>query len=374
MIKEYKKKDGSKAYMFVAYLGVDPLTGKQKRTTRRGFKTKRDAKIAEARLQAEIEQNGFSRTNDYTFKEIFDLWYEQYRVSVKPSTLKRVNDDFKSGIFPHFANMKIKSIGVPYCQKVLKEWVAKYACPRKFVQLTSSLFDYAIQMQATNINPFKLLKMPRKEVVPKKSEDLFYTKEELQAFLSVLEGMNYCMFRVLAYTGIRRGELLALQWKDIDFDKGLLTVSRTLALNEKKEYILQTPKSATSYRTISIDNETLKTLKKWRITQQTEMLRFGFNTQRLDQLIFTNNKNKNLYISYLTYQVNSICKQHGLKKITVHGFRHTHCSLLFEAGASLQEVKERLGHTHINTTMSVYAHVTPEQRDTLAEKFALHIN
>lgn len=360
--------------MFVAYLGVDPLTGKQKRTTRRGFKTKRDAKIAEARLQAEVEEKGFGRTSDYTFKEVFDLWHEQYKVSVKPSTLKRVNDDFKSGILPHFANAKLKSITVQYCQKVMQEWVAKYACPGKFMQLTSTVFEYAVQMQATNINPFKLLKMPRKEKVPKKSEDLFYTKEELQSFLDVLDGMNYCMFRLLAYTGIRRGELLALQWKDVDFEKGLLIISRTLALNEKKEYIMQTPKSANSYRTISIDGVTLKTLKEWRIAQQVEMFKYGFNTQRLDQLIFTNNKNKNLYISYLTYQLNNICKQHGLKKITVHGFRHTHCSLLFEAGASLQEVKERLGHTHINTTMSVYAHVTPEQRDTLAEKFASHIN
>lgn len=74
MIKEYKKKDGSKAYMFVAYLGVTPLTGKQKRTTRRGFKTKRDAKMAEARLQAEIEENGFSvKPKQMTFQEVYNV-------------------------------------------------------------------------------------------------------------------------------------------------------------------------------------------------------------------------------------------------------------------------------------------------------------
>src|SRR5699024_9461902 len=86
MIKKYTKKDGSTAYMFVAYLDVDPITGKQKRTTRRGFKTKREAILAEAKLQTEIKENGFGvAPKKMTFKEVYQLWLPIYESTVKES-------------------------------------------------------------------------------------------------------------------------------------------------------------------------------------------------------------------------------------------------------------------------------------------------
>ena len=95
MIKKYKKKDGSTAYMFVAYLGVDPITRKQKRTTRRGFKTEREAKIAEAKLQTEIQSKGFLNNDITTFKQVYELWIEQYKCTVRESTFVRVSNMFK---------------------------------------------------------------------------------------------------------------------------------------------------------------------------------------------------------------------------------------------------------------------------------------
>lgn len=80
MIKKYKKKDGSTVYMFAAYLGTDPITGKQKITTRRGFKTEREAKIAEAKLQTEVSQNGFLNNDITTFKEVYELWLNSIKI------------------------------------------------------------------------------------------------------------------------------------------------------------------------------------------------------------------------------------------------------------------------------------------------------
>lgn len=71
--------------------------------------------------------------------------------------------------------------------------------------------------------------------------------------------------------------------------------------------------------------------------------------------------------------LNLICDKHNFKKIKVHGSRHSHCSLLFESGATIQQVQDRLGHDNIQTTMNVYAHVTQKQRDNLADKFASYI-
>lgn len=108
MIKKYKKKDGTTAYMFVAYLGTDPITGKQKRTTRRGFKTEREAKIAEARLQTEVSQNGFLNNDITTFEEVYKLWLEQYENTVRESTYQRVLTLFDTAILEHFKDIPVK--------------------------------------------------------------------------------------------------------------------------------------------------------------------------------------------------------------------------------------------------------------------------
>ena len=126
MIKKYTKKDGSTAYMFVAYLGIDPITHKQKRTTRRGFKTEREAKIAEAKLQTEVQANGFLNNEITTFKQVYELWLEQYKHTVRESTYQRVVTLFNTAILQHFDNVSIKSITIPYCQRVINKWNDKY--------------------------------------------------------------------------------------------------------------------------------------------------------------------------------------------------------------------------------------------------------
>lgn len=84
-IKQYEKKDGTKAWMFQTYLGISPLTGKEVRTTRRNFKTKKEAQIELNRLLVDFEENGLKRETNETFQEVYDLWYESYKTTVKKS-------------------------------------------------------------------------------------------------------------------------------------------------------------------------------------------------------------------------------------------------------------------------------------------------
>lgn len=77
-----------------------------------------------------------------------------------------------------------------------------------------------------------------------------------------------------------------------------------------------------------------------------------------------------IYLNFMKANLKCICKKNNFKEIKVHGFRHSHCSLLFESGFTIQEVQDRLGHSDLKTTMSIYAHVTEKQRDNMADKFA----
>ncbi|MGX7069675.1 tyrosine-type recombinase/integrase [Gemella bergeri] len=93
------------------------------------------------------------------------------------------------------------------------------------------------------------------------------------------------------------------------------------------------------------------------------------------QFCFTDDvHNTFLYLNFMNDKLNKICKKNNFKKIKVHGFRHTHCSLLFESGFTIQEVQDRLGHSDLKTTMNIYAHVTEKQKENVGNKFAKYVN
>lgn len=377
MIKKYKKKDGTNAYMFVAYLGTDPVTGKQKRTTRRGFKSEREAKIAEAKLQTEIQQNGFLNNEITTFKEVYELWLEQYQNTVRESTYQRVLTLFDTAILEHFKDVPVKKITIPYCQKIINKWNKKYKDMKAIRIYASNVLDYAVNLKIISDNPFKYTKQPRKNEVKQDETFNYYSSDELQTFLGFVEDkpMYHAIFRTLAFTGFRRGELMALTWEDINFDKKTISISKTCARGKDYKLIIQAPKTKSSLRTISVDDKTLDVLKHWKTQQRIESLKFGHNTMDTKQYVFTNvTTNKILYPEHVNKVLNDICNDNNFKRIKVHGFRHVHCSLLFEAGLTIQEVQDRLGHGDIKTTMDIYAHVTEKQRDKVADKFANYIN
>lgn len=377
MIKKYKKKDGTNAYMFVAYLGTDPVTGKQKRTTRRGFKSEREAKIAEAKLQTEVQQNGFLNNEITTFKEVYELWLEQYKNTVRESTYQRVLTLFDTAILEHFKDIPVKKITIPYCQKVINKWNKKYKDMKAIRIYASNVLDYAVNLKIITDNPFKHTKQPRKKEAKQDDSFNYYSSDELQTFLGFIEDkpMYHAMFRTLAFTGFRRGELMALTWEDINFDKKTITVNKTCTRGKDYKLVIQAPKTKSSLRTVSIDDKTLNILKHWKTQQRIESLKFGHNTMNKKQYVFTDvTTNKLLYPEHCNKALNDICKNNNFKRIKLHGFRHVHCSLLFEAGLTIQEVQDRLGHGDIKTTMDIYAHVTEKQRDKVAEKFANYIN
>ena len=250
VIKKYTKKDGSAAYQFNVYLGIDPGTGKSKRTTRRGFLTKKEAQLALSRLQLEIEEEGFKETKRYTFNDLYELWFESaYRNTVKESTYTKTQELFTNHILKKFGALYLDKITIPYCQKTVNDWSETLS---KFPQLknyTSKVLDYAVTLELIKSNPMRKIIMPRKKVdVSGEKLEKFFTKEELQEFFGCLakeEGWSYkwtTIYRVLAFSGMRVGEALALTWKDIDFEGQTVTVNKTLTRGQKNALIIQDTK------------------------------------------------------------------------------------------------------------------------------------
>lgn len=380
--KQYTKKDGTTAWQYQAYLGIDEATGKRKATTHRGFKTKKEAQISLNLFLADYERGLTNQTHDMTFAELYELFLESYKLQVKVSTYANTKRMMKNYGLPALGKYLVSKITVVQCQKIVNDWHTKYKSFRYMRAITGKVLQFAVQMELIATNPMQNTFLPRKK--PTEKVQNFYDKIQLQHFFECVDDYlkrpiktdmkMLVFFRLLAFTGMRKSEVLALQWQDLNIFKNELTISKTLATDENYDVVIQSPKTASSTRTISLDPETTMILRRWRAKQLEDMLFYGFNANSPAQFILTNTKNQPLYPTQVNRWLLVILRAYDLPKITLHGFRHTHATLLLEGGASIKEVQERLGHNNVATTMNIYAHVVQERREESGEKFAKYVN
>ncbi|CZQ99839.1 site-specific integrase [Trichococcus ilyis] len=386
-IKVYlEKKTGRTTYWFSHYNGIDPTTGKRDIITRRGFDTEADAEFELAKLKLELSKGTYSKKTTVTFLEVFEEWKIGYQNTVRPVTLDRTMQQFEKYVLPAFGAKPIDSISLGYCQQVVNDWSTHYTNFKVLKSCVQRVLDHAVRLKYTSDSPMRYVQMPRKNV--SKAELLgevahnFYDTNELQTFFDTLTknfGLKeVALFRVLAFAGLRKGEAIALNWSDIDFEQKTLSVKRNMTyLNGKQE--LSEAKTKKSVRTLSLDDGTVSILKKWKNFQAQELLQLGINHSKSTQPVFNRFSkygfNEPLYMKYPDTVVEKVLNLNPqLKKISIHGFRHTHASILIEGGANMKEVQERLGHSNIQTTMDIYGHMTQKARENTAEKFAKQVN
>lgn len=374
MIKKYTTKNGETRYLFQTYLGIDPLTGKERRTTRRGFKTMKEAKQAERNLLLDVEENGLPSNQsdgfqDPTFEELASLWLENYKTTVKPSTFENVKSKVEKMTEEHFKELKLKKITVAYCQRVVIELSKNYVLYNHYLSVINRIFKYAVLMDILNTNPLDKVIKPKSRQTQRKGN--FLTKEELKEFLKLAQTATLSYFfplvHLMAYTGLRQGEALALKWSDIDFGNKKITVNKT-AVRIKEKQTLQTPKTKNSKRVISIDPTTLSILKSWKKDQIKIYFKNGKHFEGDDNFIFTNERADWVHIHNFIPYFKRFITDHKLKTITPHGLRHTHASLLFSAGVEPKNISDRLGHSTVQITLDLYTHITEEQRADTVEK------
>ncbi|MGG0655542.1 tyrosine-type recombinase/integrase [Rummeliibacillus pycnus] len=380
-IESYTLNNGQKRYMFQIYIGVDPLTGKQKRTTRRGFKTIKEAELALARLKLEISKGTYQKQQPETYQDIYELWVKQYEKTVEESTFVKTTVIFKNHILPSMQDYRIERITVDVCQLHVDEWADKLKKFRIVKSYAAKVLDFAIKRGYIQTNPFALVDMPtalkKKQASTEEKKENFYSREQLIEFLSCFKKENnvkaFTLFRLLAFSGMRKGEALALTWNDLDFKNNKIRINNALSRGQNNKLYVKSTKTGVA-RTIKMDERSMETLKDWRKKQKQDYLILGFNTMRAEQLVFSNEQNEYLQPTKTRKWILHVQKKYNLDTITTHGLRHTHCSLLFEAGVSIKEVQDRLGHSDFKTTMNIYAHVTEKAKEVAIQKFESYLN
>ncbi|ARW21636.1 site-specific integrase [Levilactobacillus brevis] len=376
-IKKYTDKHGNTRYGFQLYVGINPQTGKPKKTSRRGFKTKKEATLAASRLELEASTGSLQQDNNILFETVYHEWYEIYANTVQESTTVRVTGMFDSHILPAFGNKRIRTITLNALQSAVNGWSKEVKRNyKRWYYYTRQVFQYALKVGYIDNNPATLVTVPKPDISWQRDKNKFWTKAQMVHFFSYIDPVEsaekYTLFRVLAYTGIRRGECLALTWQDINFSQATMTISKTVTQGHGGKQIIQPPKTSAGKRTIPIDEVTLGHLKHWRHAQQRLYLMMGYNTMAPGQLIFANRVNGYKSLNTPGKWLHTIIddKPDEFPQITIHKFRHTFTSLMFESGATIKEVQGLLGDADATTVMNVYAHVSKKQQKQASDKFA----
>nr|WP_269847395.1 site-specific integrase [Paenibacillus sonchi] len=360
--------------MYKYYGAIDPRTGKAKPSTKRGFKTKKEAQLHAAQTEIEIQEGSFITDKNSTFEAIYNLWYATNELSWKPSTRKAVKSKFKQQLLPHFGKLKMKDITKVYCQEVINKMAAKIKTVDNMKMYANQIFEFAIENDVIKTNPLKKVKIPKPEeehYAPDEEGRNFWEKHEVQKFLAIVAAecsfRDYVMFHTLIYRGPRKGEMLALGELDIGFSQKQVTLNKTLYWEDGKYYVL-TSKTPASRRVLPADKKTLQLWKRLLTMQKQQQLAEGRSGPI--KFLFTREDGVTpLRLAYLNDLLEALIIKHNLHSVTVHGLRHTHASLQFEAGATIKEVQYILGHSDINMTMNVYTHVTRGVKERGSNRF-----
>ncbi|MEG6586838.1 site-specific integrase [Dendrosporobacter sp. 1207_IL3150] len=381
----YFRKRGS-TWSYTIDIGRKP-DGRRDQKTVSGFKTKKDAQLASAEVLREVEDGTYVKEQDITFEQFVNEWLELYGDNVKESSVRVRRHESNCLVALFDANTKIKDITPRIYQKALTDLKKDGYAENTLAGIHGTgrmIFKKAVELKIRKDDPTQYARIPR---VQKTVEELeqeteipkYLEKEELAVLLRTarekgLEG-DYAIFLTLAYTGIRVGELCALKWTDIDSDEETITITKTYynPSNNTVKYKLQTPKTGSSKRTIEVDKLVIQELERHRLKQNIIRMKHR-ETYHDKNFIFTKTEDKFGYPHYIKFVENRMArllKLSGLStNLTPHSLRHTHTSLLAEAGVGLEEIMERLGHSDDEITRKVYLHVTRTKKKEAAQKFS----
>lgn len=377
-IIKYTNKDNETLYRFRFYAGIDELTGKQRYIRRQGFTSEKAAKNELLKIEYLVSTNQYYKdVKSGKFGDVLDEWLKLHKTTVKASTLVRENSCITNHIKPYVKNMYVDKITLRQCQDFTnKAFAAAPAAYTQIIGIVKSVLDYALRLGMIESNPMLYVIKPRKKIDVSDKHDNFYNKDELKKFLDVAKNTDlkkYTLFRLLAFSGIRIGECLALTWHDLNYKNNTIAINKTLA-RIKDKLVIQTPKTKSSNRVISLDAETMQVLKTWQLEQRKQLLKIGINSMNKHQLIFSNGNNEYIYSGTVRKSIKILAKKAGIHLITTHGFRHTHATLLFASGMDIKQVQARLGHSNVQTTLNIYTHAIQDKQDKIGDEFARYIN
>ncbi len=351
------------------YLGEDECGKRQYRNeTAKG--TKKDAQKQLTQVLREKDLGLITESRNQTLNDYLDFWLQNIaKPRLESRTYLDYGDILRLYIRKPLGNLKITDLKSRHIQKVYGEMLECGLSARRVRYahaVLRSALQQAVKTDILQRNEATLVELPKQT----RKEMDYLNSDEARAFLDALDGERFeIMFSVALATGMRLQEYCALQWKDIDFERGTSTVQRALVWHRTGGgFHFKQPKTAKSRRTIPLPVSLLKPLHKHRIRQYEQKLKLGAAWNDLD-LVFPSEVGTPLNPPNITRAFKRILAKANLRtSIRLYDLRHSTASLLLEAETHPKIVSERLGHSSIVLTMDTYSHVAPHLQQTASER------
>jgi integrase len=378
MSRGHVRKQGKDSWELKFDLGRDPVSGKRitKYATFRGTKKKAEEELT--RRLGQRDRGTFLEPTKQTVAQYLRHWLDadiDRRLAAR--TAARHRGIVEKNIIPKLGSIPLRSLTAAHIETFEAElqregWVkprakqpgsgdAKRGLSAQTVlhvhRTLSQALNHAVWIGVLYRNPAQQVRPPR----PPQREVKILSKDEIGVILEAARGTElHLLVLVSVTTGIRRGELLALRWSDIDLDAGVLTVNQALERTNGKS-TFKSPKTRTSRRTITLPAACVAALREHKTRQSERRLGLGLGRDP-EGLVFARPDGVPLDADSQSKAFRRLVKAAGVARITLHGLRHTHISHLLMDGVHVKVVSERAGHANVNVTLGVYAAYIPNMQ------------
>ncbi|MFW5790441.1 MAG: tyrosine-type recombinase/integrase [Bacillota bacterium] len=363
-------------------MGKDPATGKRRQITKT-FETKKEANLWTADKIQEKQKGIAVSLNNLTLEEYLLKWLDDYALpNLSPTTFDGYNMIIKKHIIPALGALKLDEIKPLHIQSYQSEKLRSGRLDNKpgglskktvlqHHRVLNKALNQAVMWQLISYNPVKAVPA----LSPDTPEIKSLSQDEVNRLLKAAEdSWSYYFIYIAVNTGMRRGELLGLRWEDINFTEELIQVRKNLVKSQKKGIVMKEPKNKSSKRVIQLAADDISELKKLKKKQNEYKLLYGPDYNNKYDLVFCKANGEILYPNTATKRFNLIAEKANIENIRLHDLRHTHATLMLEAGVHPKVVQERLGHSTITTTLDTYSHVIPSMQKESVEKYKNYIS
>lgn len=313
--------------------------------------------------QSEIAREVQKPAEEVVFSDFFSLWIKNViEPASRVSTFKIYSDLGRWWILPAVGTQLLSQVGIDQCNTLLKGMANDGQSPatRKMVRsILLAVFKYAIERQLLTVNPIALVSTPRVKVAAYSC----YNAEQAKKFLESCKGDKLEAFWHIGFqTGMRRGEIVALKRSCVDLANKVIHVRATQSPTFGGKTIVEDPKTEKGRRSIEIGDSLVKKLKE-------HFKRMDNSGMGQSELVFCNPDGTMIpRTGALNNAFTKACKAAGLPRIRLHDMRHTHATILLMAGENPVVVSQRLGHSSVNQTLTLYGHVLPGMQASAAKR------